>query len=165
MKQIVFGQRLKSARSEAGLTQQELADIVGVKNKQTVSAWENGLAYPQVAELLKLGSALNVSLDWLFGNSAGFLKGFKDPEMIDMFSQVDSIPGEWHIAKDDNDESAGDLNEHNSLIYTANIRKFLQRVGIDSTFESDFEAFVAYLRFRSREHQKSPLEKEGGYRL
>lgn len=154
MQKILFGHNLKQSREEAKLTQQQVADAVGVKNKQTVSAWENGLAFPQVAELINLSKVLNVSIDWLLGNSAGFLKGLDDQALIDILSDEKTIPGEWHVPQHDEDESAGDLNEHNALVFTANVRKFMQRVGIDPTFENDLEAFVGYLRFKSLELKK-----------
>lgn len=39
----IFGERLKSLRKAADITQQELADRVGV-HLQTVSKWERGVS-------------------------------------------------------------------------------------------------------------------------
>ena len=46
MDELEFAQRLKRYRRERGLTQQELADRIGVSNK-SVSRWESG-SYPDV---------------------------------------------------------------------------------------------------------------------
>lgn len=37
-----FGKRLRELRTQANITQEELAELVGVSTK-TVSYWENGL--------------------------------------------------------------------------------------------------------------------------
>ncbi|WP_295617680.1 helix-turn-helix transcriptional regulator [uncultured Intestinimonas sp.] len=47
-----FSQRLKALRQRRGLTQQELADRLGVSNK-SVSRWESG-GYPDVPLLVPL---------------------------------------------------------------------------------------------------------------
>ena len=46
MDELEFAQWLKRYRRERGLTQQELADRIGVSNK-SVSRWESG-SYPDV---------------------------------------------------------------------------------------------------------------------
>lgn len=57
-----FGERLRRYRKEKGLTQQELADRVGVSNK-TVSRWESGGGYPDVSMLVPLARTLGVAVD------------------------------------------------------------------------------------------------------
>lgn len=65
MTELEFGARLKQYRQEKRLTQQELADILGVSNK-SVSRWESG-GYPDIATLPPLAKALGVSVDDLLG--------------------------------------------------------------------------------------------------
>ena len=60
-----FGQRLRQYRRAKHLTQQELADLLGVSNK-SVSRWESG-GYPDVALLAPLARALGVTVDELLG--------------------------------------------------------------------------------------------------
>ncbi len=57
-----FGDRLKKYRQDRRLTQQELADKVGVSNK-TVSRWESEGGYPDVPVLVPLARALGVTVD------------------------------------------------------------------------------------------------------
>jgi transcriptional regulator with XRE-family HTH domain len=64
-----FGESLKAARLHASLTQQELADMIGVKRKQIISNWEKGIVEPNIETLLRLADCLNVSLDHLLGRS------------------------------------------------------------------------------------------------
>lgn len=65
MTELEFGARLKQLRQNKHLTQQELADQLGVSNK-SVSRWEGG-GYPDIATLPLLAKALEVSTDELLG--------------------------------------------------------------------------------------------------
>ena len=67
MTELEFGERLKQCRKQKGLTQQELADPLGVSNK-SVSRWESG-SYPDVATLGPLARALGVTVDDLLGTA------------------------------------------------------------------------------------------------
>lgn len=59
-----FGEKLKTARTEKGLTQQTLADQLFV-TRQAVSRWEGGSRYPDLMTAKKLSHILNTSLDEL----------------------------------------------------------------------------------------------------
>ena len=61
-----FHEILMRERKVRGLSQEELAAVVGV-SRQAVSKWENGDAMPDLAKLLALAEALNISLDTLCG--------------------------------------------------------------------------------------------------
>ena len=67
MTELEFGERLKQYRRAKNMTQQELADLLGVSNK-SVSRWESG-SYPDVATLGPLAHALGVTVDDLLGVS------------------------------------------------------------------------------------------------
>jgi len=64
-----FGMRLKAAREARGLTQQQVADLFGVK-KGTVSAWEMGGGIPDALRLRRLARVYNVSADALLWENA-----------------------------------------------------------------------------------------------
>lgn len=59
-----FGDRLAGAREAAGLTQEQLAQRLGVR-LTTLQAWEDDLAEPRGNRLQMLAGMLNVSLAWL----------------------------------------------------------------------------------------------------
>lgn len=63
---IDFGQRLREARIKKGMTQQELADLIGT-SKSVISGYENGKNDPARSVLLKLSKNLDVSLNYLMG--------------------------------------------------------------------------------------------------
>ncbi len=65
----VLGNRLKVARAERGLSQEQLAGLVGV-TRQTISAVETGLYCPSALLAFLLANQLEKPVDELF-----FLKG------------------------------------------------------------------------------------------
>ena len=65
---LYFGLKLKQIRTSRGLTQQRLADKLGI-TKSTISAYENSSKYPSLEILYNLAIILNVSTDYLLGLS------------------------------------------------------------------------------------------------
>ena len=64
---MTFGEKVRRRRKAIDLTQEELAKKIDVDLcKTTVSHWENGIAYPNVAHLLKLAIVLEMPLNYLF---------------------------------------------------------------------------------------------------
>ena len=59
-----IGRRIKALREERGLSQDELAEVLGVKDRQTVSAMENGARRVRAEELLAIVERLGVPLDY-----------------------------------------------------------------------------------------------------
>ena len=62
---MTIGQNIKRYRKEQGLTQRELAEIVGV-SVQAVSKWETDTGAPDISLIVPLAVALDVSTDALF---------------------------------------------------------------------------------------------------
>lgn len=63
---VNFGNRLKTLRIKKKLTQQQLADLLGL-TKSVISAYENGLRYPAYDVLIKIARIFKVSTDFLLG--------------------------------------------------------------------------------------------------
>ena len=59
-----IGRRIKALREERGLSQDALAEVLGVKDRQTVSAMETGLRRVRAEELLAIVEQLRVPLDY-----------------------------------------------------------------------------------------------------
>ena len=59
-----FAENLKMMRKEKYLSQEQLAEIMGV-SRQAVSKWEQGAGYPETEKLIDLAQKLDVSLDML----------------------------------------------------------------------------------------------------
>lgn len=60
----LMGRRLRALREQRGLSQKELADIFGIKDRQTVSAIESGDRRMTAEELVTAVQKLNVSLEY-----------------------------------------------------------------------------------------------------
>ena len=60
-----LGNKIKALRTKAGLTQEKLADELGV-SFQTISKWENNVCAPDIAMLPKLSVFFGVTIDELF---------------------------------------------------------------------------------------------------
>ena len=71
-----FGQRLREARINAGLSQSELEEISGIP-KARLSRYENGHVEPSIQTLNRLARALNVSEASLLGDERAALEEFE----------------------------------------------------------------------------------------
>ena len=63
-----FSERLKDLRKQAGLTQVDVAEKLGI-SQPAYASWERGIKKPTQENLVKIAQVLNVSVDYLVGNS------------------------------------------------------------------------------------------------
>ena len=61
-----FAQKLKTARKNAGYTQMEASEIIGI-NRNTLAGYETGRTQPDFETLGMLADFYEVSVDWLLG--------------------------------------------------------------------------------------------------
>ena len=66
MNSIQIGKIISKNRKEKGITQEELANHLGV-SKPAVSKWESGQSYPDILLLPELASFFNITVDQLIG--------------------------------------------------------------------------------------------------
>lgn len=64
--QKTMGQIIRKLRKERNLTQEELAELLGV-TFQAVSKWENGAGMPDISQIVPIAHVFGVSTDVLFG--------------------------------------------------------------------------------------------------
>ena len=62
-----FGKKIMNLRKKSGLSQEELAEKIGVA-RQTISKWELGETSPDLEEAKELSKIFNISLDELTDN-------------------------------------------------------------------------------------------------
>lgn len=67
---VEFGNRLRQLRKDRTLTQQQLAELIGVKNS-VISFYEVGERMPSPDALRKLALALHTTTDYLLGIDRG----------------------------------------------------------------------------------------------
>lgn len=59
-----IGAKIRNARNNAGLTQEQAAEALGV-SRQTISNWENEKSYPDIISVVKMSDLYSISLDAL----------------------------------------------------------------------------------------------------
>lgn len=106
---MVLGQRIKKSRKSKCISQQELANICGIK-RSMLSRFENNLSYPTIKTLVEIARALNKTTDYLVGmyedNSVDSteqsieearLKDFYSKLLIVEENEVNKIIGIWKL--------------------------------------------------------------------
>ncbi len=63
---VNFGEKVKKLRHEKDLTQQQLAELLGVA-VSAISSYESGNRYPSYEVLISLARIFHVSTDYLLG--------------------------------------------------------------------------------------------------
>lgn len=59
------GLRIREAREKAGLTQQQLANSLGITNRQRANQWESGYRTPSAKTMERIAEVLGASAGWL----------------------------------------------------------------------------------------------------
>ena len=73
-----FGDRVAGAREVMGLSRQQLAERLGIK-EETLSKWEEDRSEPRANKLQMLAGVLNVSMIWLMTGEGGGAPDVEDP--------------------------------------------------------------------------------------
>lgn len=89
-----MGQVIRRLRKERHLTQDELAEQLGV-TFQAVSKWENGAGMPDISQIVPLATVFNVSTDVLFG-----VYGRNDTEEINKIIGISESKITYPITKE-----------------------------------------------------------------
>ena len=106
---MTFGEKLKEARKEAGLSQDQLAEKLAV-SRSAVAKWETGKGMPDVNNLKAMAELLDISLDYLLDEDekisfhevkepinlddyekSGTCRDKKDAVVLAKFSDADAI--------------------------------------------------------------------------
>lgn len=146
-----IGNRIKELRKARGLTQEQLANAIGI-SFQAVSKWENNIAYPDITLAPVLANFFEVSMDELFD----FSLAEKEKEIKEIVNEA------YKYREDDPSKSREILDEGlkkypendillNNLLYvitdpdeTINIASKLTERTTDNEIKYDAFRFLAY---------------------
>lgn len=78
----LIGNRIKKERNNIGLTQEELAQKLGLNNKSSISQYENGDAIPSDDIKFEMSKIFNCSIDYLLGKS-----DIRNPEQAEVVNE------------------------------------------------------------------------------
>lgn len=63
----LFGDQIKHYRKQAGLSQEKMAEKIGV-SRQAITKWENGTGTPDISNLMAIANLFQLSIDELLSN-------------------------------------------------------------------------------------------------
>ena len=89
---MTIGERIKDFRKIRGMTQNDLADEMGV-SVQSVSKWETDKCSPDISLLVPLSTVLGISTDTLLGKSGSGYEELKQIGM-DIYSDTSRVSGD-----------------------------------------------------------------------
>ena len=113
---IEIANRLVERRKAAGLSQEELAEKLGV-SRQAVSKWERGEASPDTDNLIALARLYNISIDELLNGEKPVEEEEAEQEVVDPIPDNDD---------DDDDDEDEDERKENGFRRT---RNFIHSIG------------------------------------
>lgn len=80
---MTLGEKLAKQRKAENLTQEQLAQLLGV-SRQTISKWESNIAYPETDKLIRLGNIFHCSMDYLLKDEVTEADGTIQPAAAPM---------------------------------------------------------------------------------
>lgn len=99
-----FGDTLRELRNQKGYTQQQVAEMLELKNKSTLGSWEIGKSEPDGYTLLRLCKIYGVE---------DIYSAFGEVPPIQFGSDIQSErPEKYHLLNDDSKKIVDNLVEH-----------------------------------------------------
>ena len=93
MNQLTIGKFIAQKRKEKNLTQEQLAEILGVSNK-TVSKWECGKCMPDYSIVKSLCRELGITVSELMDGEVkadSSIRVFDEEQILDMFERIQQL--------------------------------------------------------------------------
>lgn len=93
---MTLGEKLKSARKSAGLTQEQLAEKLLV-SRQAITKWEADKGMPDIENLKQLSKLLNISIDYLLDSGESIdLSVIREEINLDDYPYTRKFKGRWY---------------------------------------------------------------------
>ena len=90
---LTLADRIKSLRERAGLTQAQVARLLGL-TRSGVNAWEMGLSVPSTQYVVELAKQFDVSTDYLLGmeqTATISVKGLTQKQVTLLLEMIDCL--------------------------------------------------------------------------
>lgn len=92
---MTFGEKLKSARKRARLTQEQLAEKLLV-SRPAITKWENDKGMPDIGNLKQISKLLNISIDYLLDQGDNLdLSVMREEINLDEYTYTRKLKGRW----------------------------------------------------------------------
>lgn len=118
-----FASRLRQAREQSGLTQQDLAEKLGI-TKSAIGNYENGVSSPKWDVLLKIFDVLKVEPNFLYQDSFSL----ETPETSPLTPQQSSLLSSFDLLNEEGQQKA--LDYVDDLVLTGRYKK-CAALGVD----------------------------------
>ena len=93
MNQLTTGKFIAQKRKEKNLTQEQLAEVLGVSNK-TISKWECGKCMPDYSIVKSLCQELGITISELMDGEVkddSSIRVFDEEQILDMFERIQQL--------------------------------------------------------------------------
>lgn len=118
-----FASRLRQAREQSGLTQQDLAEKLGI-TKSAIGNYENGVSSPKWDVLLKIFDVLKVEPNFLYQDSFSL----ETPETSPLTPQQSALLSSFDLLNEEGQQKA--LDYVDDLVLTGRYKK-CAALGVD----------------------------------
>lgn len=93
---LTLGEKLKLARKNAGLTQEQLAEKLLI-SRQAITKWETGKGMPDIENLKQFSKLLGISIDYLLDSGESIdLSIMREEINLDDYTFTRKIRGRWN---------------------------------------------------------------------
>lgn len=97
---VETGKRIKSIRSNFGMTMEQFADLIGNAQKGNINNWERGFSLPNKERLIKIAELSNKTIDWIkWGTLEEYITSYLIDKGYELY--IKDFPDTSHIIFED----------------------------------------------------------------
>ena len=85
---MTFAENLKMLRKQAGMSQEQLAEKLGV-SRQAVTKWETGAGIPDIENIMAISMLFDISIDDLLSNERDSKKVVETEYLYESITEYD----------------------------------------------------------------------------
>ena len=156
---LKIGKRIKALRNRDDVTQEKLADAIGVTS-QAISKWENEMGYPDIEYIIPIANFFNVTIDELFGHD----KGESENKIKEYCNKFDEMHRNWEDVNERIDlmrQALAELHAVEKLLVrlaTALWEKWGEAVAVGCYSRIDGKLVYNFDKVKAREGWEEPAQ-------